>query len=804
MKKFYYALALAALCGPALSARTLSVDEAKANISATLSGGVKKAPALGGELNLVQVIKHEGTPTLYLFTGAGERGLVVASASSETAPVLGYADSGRFDIGAIPPSMQALLDDYSSEIALAEAGQVRTVYAAPTPEREAIEPLCKTQWNQNAPYNDLTPELGGQHSMTGCVATAMSQVMKVFEWPAQHGEGFVSYMWNAGGQQLSYDLSKSTLDWGAMLDNYRGESTPEQQMAVATLMRDCGYATEMQYSLTASGTTADKIPAAFYYNFGYDKGVHTLQRSYFTLSAWENLVYEELKAGRPVVFTGVSNAQGGHCFVCDGYSSDRYYHINWGWGGMSDGYFLLSALNPAQQGIGGSTGGFNNYVNACVGISKPIEGSKMFTEIIAEGDFTTNMESYSTAQNVTFQSQAFYNPTMETENLYMGVKLTDEQGNETYLRASRSVQLETYGMVKQYYVAGSTFPTSGTYTVTAAWYNNDTQEWDDVHFPIDTQSSLRLTVADGQLNFEAIPIDYDVRIENVKILTDLYTNTNFRVSADVVNSGEREFLGEVMAAVVDGDGEVAATTAAFNVDIEGGQTQKLDYVAKFTKAPSAGTYYFCYITADGQILSEPFEVTMSAISGSTSIALQDLRMTSGDGGYTPVVPSNNVSVAGSVYCVNGYYNNTLTAYVFPQRGGNSLATIGAQTFFVHAGESEPFEMKGSFGNGVVGETYMIGFFNSNVQVNGVLYFVLGDEDTGIEYVESPEGVSLSVEGDLLVLTGADSAAIDVYSVSGAHVLGGEGASVSLAALVPGTYVAVARTADGPVMVKFVK
>ena len=113
-------------------------------------------------------------------------------------------------------------------------------------------------------------------------------------------------------------------------------------------------------------------------------------------------------------------------------------------------------------------------------------------------------------------------------------------------------------------------------------------------------------------------------------------------------------------------------------------------------------------------------------------------------------------------------------------------------------------MKGSFGNGVVGETYMIGFFNSNVQVNGVLYFVLGDEDTGIEYVESPEGVSLSVEGDLLVLTGADSAAIDVYSVSGAHVLGGEGASVSLAALVPGTYVAVARTADGPVMVKFVK
>lgn len=804
MKKYYYALALAALTAPAALARTLSVDEAKANISAALGAGMKKAPALGGNLELAQVIAREGTPALYLFTGAERRGLVIASASSETAPVLGYSDCGEFDAASMPPSMRALLDDYSREIAQAEAGDVRTVFAAPAPERESIAPICKTQWNQNAPYNDLTPELSGQHSMTGCVATAMAQVMKVFEWPAEHGEGFVSYRWNAGGTQLSYNLANSTMDWAGMLDNYRGESTPAQRQAVASLMRDCGYATEMQYSLTSSGTTADKIPSALYYNFGYDKGVHTLQRAYYTLSDWENLIYDELKAGSPVVLTGVSNAQGGHCFICDGYSSDRYFHINWGWGGMSDGYFLLSALNPSQQGIGGSTGGFNNYVNACVGIRKPVEGSKMFTEIIADGDFATEKASYAASESVTFTSAAFYNPTMETENLYMGVKLTDAEGNATYLRGTRSMSLETYDMVSQYYVDGSSFPASGTYTVTAAWYNTDTEEWSDVHFQIDRQDSLKLTVADGELNFEAIPIDYDVRVENVKILTDLYTNTNFRVSAELVNMGDREFLGKVMAAVINAENEVVATTAAFNVDIEGGQTQTLDYVTRFTKAPAAGTYYFCYMTSEGEMLSEPFEVTMSAVSGSTSIALQDLRMTSGDGGSTPVVPSNNVSVAGSVYCVNGYYNNTLTAYVFPQRGGNSLATIGAQTFFVHAGDSEPFEMKGSFGNGVIGDTYMIGFFNSNVQVNGVVYFVLGDEDTGISLVESPEGVVLVVEGDMLVLHGAGNADIDIYSTAGAHVSGTQGNSADISALAPGTYVAVARTPDGPVMAKFVR
>lgn len=159
MKKFYYALALATLCGPMVHARMLSVEEAKANISSALGAGMKKAPALGGSLELAQVIAREGTPTLYLFTGADRRGLVVASASSETATVLGYADCGEFDLSSMPPSMQALLDDYSREIAQAEAGEVRTVFSAPAPEREAIEPLCKTQWNQNAPYNDLTPSL---------------------------------------------------------------------------------------------------------------------------------------------------------------------------------------------------------------------------------------------------------------------------------------------------------------------------------------------------------------------------------------------------------------------------------------------------------------------------------------------------------------------------------------------------------------------------------------------------------------------------------------------------------------------
>lgn len=805
MKKIYIAMALALSLAPNLSARTLSVDEAKSNAAGFLSSGRRMAPALNGGLTLAGTITDTaGAPALFLFTGARGQGLVVTSASSEAMPVLGYADAGEFDFNAMPPAMRAWLEEYAAQIEQIEAGRTFSV-AAPAPaERQAITPLCKTQWNQNAPYNDLTPELDGQHCMTGCVATAMAQTMKVFEWPAEHGEGFTSYTWQAGGTNLSYNLANSTIDWKNMLDRYGNDATDEQRLAVATLMRDCGYATSMQYSLTASGTTAITIPSALYYNFGYDKNVHTLQRTYFTLGDWENIVYTELSNGRPVILTGVSSSQGGHCFVCDGYSSDRYYHINWGWGGMSDGYFLLSAMTPETQGIGGSTGGFNSGVNACVGIQKPVEGSEIYTEILGDGDFNTGAQSYASSQNVTFMADAFYNSAMETERLYMGVKLTDASGNVTYVRGSRSFKFDSYQMTKQYNVAGSEFPAEGTYTVTAAWFNTETEKWDDVRFPIDKISKLTLTCADGTLNFAQVPIEANLTVKDVKILTTLYNSAKFKASAELVNDGNTEYLGEIIAVLLDSNDAIKAQTSPFTVDVEGKSTQPLEFVTSFTPGPPAGTYTFCFMTPDGKIISEPVPVEVKQLSGATSVSLADLKLTSGNDDSTPVVPSNDVSVAGKLRCDNGYFADTISCYVFPRRGGNSLASIGAETFFLSAGESQDFAFHGSFGNGVVGQTYMIGFFNNQSQINGVLYFVLGDENTGISMVESPEDVKLAIVGDMLSVQGAESAILNIYSAQGACIYSGRSLSASLAGLQPGTYVAMAETNRGPVLLKFIR
>lgn len=804
MNKLLYTLALAALACPAgLHARTLGVDEAKANATSFLNGGKFKAPGAPKALKLAHVINdNAGVPALYLFTGNDGNGLVVASASSLTPAVLGYTDTGKLDPGAMPPSLAALLQDYSNEIAQAEAGQVMRV-AAKAAVREPVAPLCKTQWNQNAPYNDLVPEMNGQHCMTGCVATAMAQVMKTFEWPAERGEGFVSYKWVAGNKQLSYDLSKSTLDWASMLNNYDNDATAEQGNAVATLMRDCGYATNMQYSLSASGTTAITIPPAFYYNFGYDKGVRTIQRYYYTLSDWEEIVYNEIKNGRPVIFTGVSNAQGGHCFVCDGYSSDRYYHINWGWGGMSDGYFLLSALNPETQGIGGSTGGFNNYINACIGIQKPVEGSELYTAILGDGNFGTAEPSYASNSKVIFSAEAFYNPGMEKFTTTMGVKATDSKGQSTYLSAANTISLESYGMVTRYAIEASQFPGEGTYTVTPVWYNQETAQWEDVMFPVDKIHSVALTIADGMLNFTPIAVDADLTAQNVKLLTDIYTNANFHISADLTNNGDTEYLGELHIALIDNNQKTVATTDPFNVDIEAGQTLPVDMISRFTTTPDAGDYRLCFATTDGKIISEPIKVSLSSISGLTSILLENLRVTSGDNASIPTVPSNDVSVAGTLRCNSGYFDSTLTAYIFPQRGGNSLGTIGAGTFFLHPGETSDFEMHGSFGNGVIGTIYMVGFFHGQDQVPGTLYFQLG-EASGITAIETPDGISMHIDGTILNVTGTAEAVIHVYCADGSHVLAVEGVQADMSALAPGAYIAVAYTPHGPAMIKFMR
>lgn len=244
------------------------------------------------------------------------------------------------------------------------------------PKYKPVSPLlCDISWDQTYPYNLMTPcYVGTTHSATGCVATAMAQIMYYHKYPAQ-GAGQKTYKPETLNQTITVDFSKSHYGWDVMTPKYDATSTDTARNAVALLMRDCGVAVEMAYG-EQSGSMIDRWPVPLTTNFGYDKGLGYLTSTYYSQTEWDDIIRSEIDNARPVFATGFTDGNGGHAFVFDGYDADGLIHVNWGWSGMSNGYFRTSALTPPSQGTGGSSGGFNYRQGIIVGIQPPTDDSE--------------------------------------------------------------------------------------------------------------------------------------------------------------------------------------------------------------------------------------------------------------------------------------------------------------------------------------------------------------------------------------------------------------------------------------------
>jgi len=333
-------------------------------------------------------------------------GFVIASGDARTLPVLGYSNSGVLHTAAMPEALSAWLQSYSEAIGALGATTVATT--GESARRPAVEPLLKTTWAQDEPYNDECPRYNGkvtdyvgQRYVTGCVATAMAQVMNYHQWPKEPTTVIPAYtdevsnMADGVTENFTFDaLPATTFDWANMRNTYLGAPDPvsgkrqlladvtaEQRKAVATLMRYCGQAVHMDYSTTTSLAADHHVAIALRNYFNYDKGTRLVNRFNYTIDAWETMIYTEVAEGRPVIYGGTSD-RGGHCFVCDGYDGQGKFHINWGWQGLSDTYFSLSVLEPNQSGeralADGS--GFNVNQDAIVGIQKPTTGTTPASE----------------------------------------------------------------------------------------------------------------------------------------------------------------------------------------------------------------------------------------------------------------------------------------------------------------------------------------------------------------------------------------------------------------------------------------
>lgn len=575
-------------------------------------------PAIPNDLHLsftqqsISTQVSQDAPTLplyYVFDFSSETGFIIVSADDRALPVLGYSTESDFDPEQLHPEIRKWLESYVNQLRyiiqqdLPASPEVQQQWEALEKDQRikafsatnSVAPLIKTKWNQSPYYNDLCPydSKYGKRTVTGCTATAMAQIMKYWNHPAQ-GSGFHSFNHENYGT-LSANFGGTTYDWNQMPNEVNSTNN-----AVAKLMFHCGVAIESVYGPTLTlaymiSNYSPSVEKALKNYFGYDPNLKGKTRSDYSDGNWISMLQEELNSGRPVPYRG-SGSGGGHAFICDGYNGN-YFHMNWGWGGNYDGFFLLNNLNPNGVGTGGGSGRFNNGQKAIFGVKPLYTGSEDLE--LAFYDYLTanpNPVNYGGGFTVHMNVANF------GESSFQGdfcVTLFDKDINFVDF-----VEIKTNWSLRanSHYTNGITFESQGSlsflpgsYTL-AAFYRPTGENW---------------TLLSNRGNFQnltSFKIEHSNDIELYAEI-DLSTGSNltqyqaFDVHLDIANAGDSDFNGILSISLFDLEGKFVETIDAIdNVSLRSGYYlgDGLDFSTQGIEA-EPGTYLLALMfKPDGQ------------------------------------------------------------------------------------------------------------------------------------------------------------------------------------------------------------
>jgi len=390
----------------------------------------------------------------YIFTDSQQQAFVIVSGSDLMPEVLGYGNSTLPEnADQLPLSMRSWLC-YVSEVQdyVEQHPESASMLQQAQASAQVVSPLLTTTWGQDNPYYNQCPKKNGEQTVTGCMATSISQVINYNEYPAQF-EGSHSYKDN--GVTRSLNFSEISIDYSLLRDSYRNsQGSTEEKAEVAKLMYAVGIALDMNYGTNdegGSGATSTNAYRGLVENLGQKRATR-IQRQQCSLDEWNEILQFELTNQRPVVMDGHSS-EGGHSFVVDGVDSRGYYHINWGWDSAGDGYFDVSVLHPSVIGTGASeaSDGFNQYQDIFVGIGNPANLNRWYSPLTMPGStyISVDKSSVSLGQDLTLTASSVYNFSPSTFKGYVGVLLTKD--GEVYLKQEGSSKIT----LASYYRTGS-------------------------------------------------------------------------------------------------------------------------------------------------------------------------------------------------------------------------------------------------------------------------------------------------------------------------------------------------------------
>lgn len=549
----------------------------------------------------------------YVFNLNDDQGWVLVADDDRCIPILGYSKSGEFVTENLPANIEDWLTGISSEIQYAidndivadknTTRQWKELFAGISTEfinrgENVVNPLVSTRWNQMPYYNDLCPydNQYNERTVTGCVATAMAQVLKYWNHPAV-GTGSHSYSTNSYGT-LYANFGGTQYDWDNMPIRVTSSSSSTQKSAVATLMYHCGVSVDMSYGVAATGGSGAFVISqytnsencaefAFKNYFGYKSTAHGEMKDNIGDSQWKSMLRADLDASRPLVYAGFGN--GGHCFVCDGYDNSDQFHFNWGWDGQNDGYFSLSALNPGSGGAGGGSYSFTNNQQAIFGL-EPTDGGgggggggggstnadlRLYSELSVDSRIWFGSEIDVTVSVGNWGETAYSG--------YLGAAAFDADGNFIDFINTGSINLNG-GYYNNYTFTnpGSMVFVPGQYQV-ALFYKPNNGDW---------------TIVDGgnYNNYATFEIYYYDDIETYSAITitsnsgRLIQGSTAKVNIDVANTGNSTYNGRFRLALSTIEGQWVQNIEIKDVNgLNSGYYRSFTFEGEITTEP--GTYH---------------------------------------------------------------------------------------------------------------------------------------------------------------------------------------------------------------------
>ena len=770
-----------------------------------------------------------GVTSLYAFNRGKGEGFVIVAGDDRVPEVLGYADRGTYNITNMPENMRWWIGQLEAQMEYLATHPGLTM-SKPRKATKVVEPLLgDIAWDQESPYNFYCPyisyydedeeqEVSGR-APTGCVATALAQVMYFWKYPAA-STGRISYTTATAKKEVCADLNTS-YDWNVMVPKCTKHDEDTTKHAIAKLMFNLGAALQSDYLPEGTGAyDADVVPVITKF-FGYDKGARYVPRNYTPAAVYEGMLVREIEQGRPVPYGGVTSKNEGHFFVLDGIDADGLYHVNWGWGGIDNGYFLISSLQPMDQGVGGSASGCDafKYHQLFIAGMQPDQGGTAETAWNLSYDKVGEIsDTYprDTKVNTTIYGLTNISSTPDTMLCKLYWTLMKSDSTIVWQRLIKADTLgifDGYGKLKCKLSIPDTIK-AGTYQLLPT-YTIANDDYSGTHFMnvlagANKYYTLTLTDKDMQWETEGGP---KVSVETINPDTLIAGKTN-KISVTFHNEGG-DYLGDLTIQLyVNGKRNVfhnqkterrmvaipghAVTTVEFNEPLDKELVTDDDYVIRFigkSAEEDEDGYRDDIVLASGHI----------AVKGAAKPAVlyveDELKLLSEKDG---VVPPNNIVVEANISNEGSEYNGSFTAVISDEDDWDETENITTNNVVIPSGSSgTTVTLTCAMENAEEGHTYTLSLFNPQEEeyltpsYNSRVTFVAGKPViVGIAQVAT--GKDIVFDGHQITCPAEE---IDLYNVVGQRVATAKGTRLSTRGLPQGSYIARAKTAQGTVTKK---